>query len=213
MTLLPGSGSRDAPAVSRGTRVFFALGPDPDALPGLLERQRDLLLLCRGRRIRTVRPENLHVTLAFLGDRTDEEIAGLITAARNIALPQAPIRARTGDVLALPHPERPRVVALELLSDGTIEHLAVQVAERTEAIGNRERRPFLAHLTLVRMNGGQLRPGAVEPMLVPLTTFALLASLTEPSGVRYEPLWSAELCAGDPVRAGISSLPTRSRTS
>jgi 2'-5' RNA ligase len=181
--------------------VFFALGPDPVALPGLGDLQRRLLPLCRGRRVRPVIRANLHVTLAFSGDRTDEEIEALLAAAPTIELPDQPILARTGRVLGFPRPERPRVVALELESDGAIEHLAEQVGACMDAIGcPRDRRPFRAHLTLVRMNSGRLHPGSTDPVPVPLTTLALLASRPGPSGVRYEPLWSADLSSAASMR-------------
>ncbi|MDZ7827536.1 MAG: hypothetical protein U5R48_17775 [Gammaproteobacteria bacterium] len=52
MTLVPGARSGDDPGARGTTRVFFALGPDPEALPGLGDLQRRLLPLCRGRRVR-----------------------------------------------------------------------------------------------------------------------------------------------------------------
>ena len=194
MTLVPGARSGDDPGARGTTRVFFALGPHPEALPGLGDLQRRLLPLCRGRRVRPVIRANLHVTLAFSGDRTDEEIEALLAAAPTIELPREPIPARTGRVLGLPGPERPRVVALELESDGAIERLAKNVAACMDAIGcPRDRRPFKPHLTLLRMNSGQLHSASVDPVTVSLTTFGLHASLPGPSGVRYEPLWSAPL--------------------
>lgn len=201
MTLVPGARSGDDPGARGTTRVFFALGPAPEALPGLGDLQRRLLPLCRGRRVRPVIRANLHVTLAFSGDRTDEEIEALIAAAPTIELPEAPILARTTRLLGLPRPERPRVVALALESDGAIERLAERVGQCMDAIGcPRDTRPFMPHLTLVRMNSGRLHPGSADPVEVPLTTFSLLASHPGPSGVRYEPLWSAELSSAASTR-------------
>ncbi|MDZ7827535.1 MAG: RNA 2',3'-cyclic phosphodiesterase [Gammaproteobacteria bacterium] len=144
---------------------------------------------------------NLHVTLAFSGDRTDEEVEALLAAAPTIGLPQEAILARTGRVPGLPRPERPRVVALELQSDGAIERLAGQVGQCMDAIGcPRDQRSFMAHLTLVRMNSGRLHPGEIDSVPVPLTTVGLYASQPGPSGVRYEPLWSAELSSAASMR-------------
>src|SRR5712671_240162 len=62
-------------------RLFFALWPDDAVRAGLARWSRELHALCGGR---PTRPENLHVTLAFLGGVEDAGVAEVERAAREV---------------------------------------------------------------------------------------------------------------------------------
>ena len=66
--------------------------------------------------LRPVRPEFLHVTLAFLGYRPEKDVARVAAAVEECA-GAAPL-VELGDPVARP-PRRPRVFALPALSPGT----------------------------------------------------------------------------------------------
>jgi len=68
----------------------------PDALPGL----------------RRVKPENLHVTLAFLGWTPDEKLGDVVAAANEAARGQAPFTLVFDRAGRFPERGRPRVVWL-----------------------------------------------------------------------------------------------------
>lgn len=104
-------------------------------------------------RLRIVDPEALHVTLCFLGSRPAGEVSDIAAAcAQAVAgLPAASLTV--GDALWLP-PRRPRVLTVEL-GDDEGRLAAVQAALAAALTGGGfyapETRPFLAHVTVARV--------------------------------------------------------------
>jgi RNA 2',3'-cyclic 3'-phosphodiesterase len=99
----------------------------------------------RGRRVSR---EQLHVTLAFLGHRPLAELESILTALRDAA-------AAAGSIRLVPERFREtRSVGMLVLSDigGAATRLADDLQDRLERLGvyERERRPWLPHLTVVR---------------------------------------------------------------
>ena len=145
--------------------------------------------------LRPVARESLHVTLAFLGQRGEDEapaIAGLLEPAAR------PVRALALErALALPR-RRPRVLAVELADgDGALAELqGALVRALAEAIGFvPERRAFLPHVTVARLR----EPRTPSLRELPECGVFAAASLTlfrshlSPRGARYEALARAPL--------------------
>jgi len=59
-------------------RLFFALWPCGDAIPGIMQWVHDAHALCGGR---AMRPDTLHLTLAFLGATPADRVDELVRAA------------------------------------------------------------------------------------------------------------------------------------
>jgi RNA 2',3'-cyclic 3'-phosphodiesterase len=104
-------------------------------------------------RLRVVDPDSLHVTLCFLGARPAGEVQAIAAACREAvsALPAASLTV--GDALWLP-PRRPRVFTVELGDEGG--RLAAVQAALAGALADGgfyepEARPFLAHVTVARV--------------------------------------------------------------
>jgi RNA 2',3'-cyclic 3'-phosphodiesterase len=141
---------------------------------------------------RLVRPENLHVTLAFLGSRPAGELDAIVGALHDAAARADPIE------LAPAGWRETRSVGMVRLDDsgGAATQLAGNVHDRLEALGvyRREARPWLAHVTVVRF---RQRP-RLRPPLPELAPFApsdasVYLSRLHPSGARYEVLASTPL--------------------
>jgi RNA 2',3'-cyclic 3'-phosphodiesterase len=106
-----------------------------------------------------VGPERLHVTLAFLGERSpaDADAAAEVLraqAGRLAALDPGELRAT--EALALP-PRRPRAAAVGLAGgQGRLEALQAHLAGSLVAAGvlAPEARPFLPHVTVARARRG-----------------------------------------------------------
>lgn len=137
---------------------------------------------------RPVRPEALHITLAFLGPRPPgdvDEIAPVVHAE------SAAPRLVLGDVLLLP-PRRARVLTVEV--HGPLAELQARVSAGLEAAGvyTPEKRSFRAHVTIARLRP-RVRPPREAPLDLAPIAFAgqavtLYVSRLHPSGARYEPL-------------------------
>ena len=158
-----GSGRAKGRHMAEGTgderqRLFVAV-PLPGELEALVRRAQESLAAVR--ELRVLKPEQLHVTLAFIG----EVDAGKAAIARSV-VESVPAdmggEAVIGGFLPLPSPSRARVVALELADEqGVFAGLFETVMGGLEAGGvmSREERPFRPHLTIARLR----TPCAVRP--------------------------------------------------
>lgn len=183
-------------------RLFVALDLPSDrreALHAWTERE----LAAEG--LRVVRPESLHLTLAFLGhhpadaaERAGEIVAGF--APRPVSLqPQAeivPIPAR-----------RPRLVALDLEAPDAVQIQAELAPALIAAdVLEPEGRPFWPHVTLVRARGGRHQRAARRALSRPLpelpgelrepfgaVRLRLYRSLLRPDGSQYVTLANLDL--------------------
>jgi 2'-5' RNA ligase len=155
--------------------------------------------------LRPVAPESLHITLAFLGHRPEEEIEGIAAVVSENAGPAPWVELR--DPVRRPPRGRPRVYALPALSPGT-EALQAGVARGLVRAGfyEPEKRPFWPHVTVARVRPearGSRRPAVVSepPGRLPerlleariCRRMTLYRSELQPTGARYVPLAQVQL--------------------
>ena len=135
-------------------RLFAALPLPTDALERLTAWQHRELAAVGDARL--VPPENLHVTLAFLGSQPAVEVDGILRV-----LADAASRAERPLLAAAGYRET-RSVGMVVLADeaGRAARLADEVGEGLERLGvyERERRKWLAHVTVLRFR--RAPPGA-----------------------------------------------------
>jgi RNA 2',3'-cyclic 3'-phosphodiesterase len=158
--------------------------------------------------LRPVRPESLHITLAFLGYLPEREIGSVGEIVREVA-GAAPSIALSDPV---PRPERgkPRLFALPAESPGAIG-LQAELEERLVAarLYKAEKRPFWPHVTVARVRREERGskhpalvsklPGALpQALLQPAVCrrMTLYRSELQPQGAQYTPLAQVELPAG-----------------
>jgi len=157
---------------------------------------------------RWVPPENMHLTLKFLGEMDERVLPDIKAVAVDAAFRAKPFRVSYGPFGAFPNMARPRVIFFEA-TEGTQElaSIARLLEEGVEALGiPRERRPFTAHLTLARIkeplpHGMVEKLGSVPPLPSTATQdvdrFVLMQSHLAPSGARYEEVGSFRLGTGE----------------
>jgi 2'-5' RNA ligase len=161
-------------------RLFCALTLPGETVERLVAWQAREL---RGGRI--VPPQNLHVTLAFLGGRPAGELpaiaAGLRDAARGAARPRLELRG---------YRETRSVAMLTFVDEGG--H-ATALAERLQAglerlgVYRREARPWLPHVTVLRFRERpRLAPALPELGAVVPSDAAVFMSRLRPGGAEYE---------------------------
>jgi 2'-5' RNA ligase len=167
-------------------RLFLAL-----QLPDDVVRE---LVAWQGRELqgRIVPPENLHVTLAFLGARRASELRGILGVLEGCA------REASAPVLEVAGYRETRSVGMLTLSDeaGAAVALAGRLHEALEALGvyRRESRPWLPHLTVLRFKERpRLHPALPELGRIVTSDAAAYLSRLHPSGARYEVLESFRL--------------------
>ncbi len=135
--------------------------------------------------VRPVAPENLHVTLVFLGSRPAREISDLVTALHGAATNA--VRSQ----LTLERYRETERVSMLVFGDrgGHAAALQAQLVDNLGRVGvpRRESRSWLAHVTVARFRE---RPG-LRPPLPRLGTIspseaALYHSVLRPGGAQYE---------------------------
>jgi len=143
---------------------------------------------------RRVKPETLHITLAFLGCRPDEDVATISEIVQREAGGPAPKLTFNG-VRAHRH-----VLTVELGHEG-LGPLQQRLSQALTDAGvyTPETRPFWAHVTIGRLKPRLRAPRTPRAELAPLTCHGTRVTLYEsrlhPHGARYEALATASLAA------------------
>lgn len=155
--------------------------------------------------LRPVAAENLHVTLAFLGNRPERDAERAVEAIEQSLAPAPLIELL--DPVGRPPRGRPRLFALPVLSPGA-EQIQAELSQIliSERLYQPEKRPFWPHVTVARVRAegrGSRRPSEVErppgrlpPELSKLfygIRVVLYRSELQPSGARYVPLAQVKL--------------------
>jgi 2'-5' RNA ligase len=184
------------------TRTFVAV----EVSQAVRSRAAELISCLRGEtKVSWVAPANMHITLKFLGDQTDEAVAAICQAVQEGAASVAPFEFHCQGAGAFPGIERPRTLWLgvaEGLDPFRTLHAAVDAALARQRFP-KDWQLFRPHLTIgrVRSSGPQLRqladalracqdfdggPTAVDEVTV-------FASELASSGPTYEVLTRAPL--------------------
>jgi len=113
--------------------------------------------------VRWVKPENIHLTVKFIGDYEERKLDRLVDEVRKAALRSPRFTALLGGCGAFSSPRKARVIWVDMREGGEgAAVVARKVDSRLGKIGvKRENRPFRAHLTLGRLK----RPKDCSDML------------------------------------------------
>lgn len=176
-----------------GLRLFFAVPAPPEvrALAG------DAQARLAGLRAALPSPEDLHVTLAFLGDADPGTVEALLGLGRRAAAGCAPFPLRTAGLGGFPRPAAARLLYLAFEPQPALAALAGRLREALrEARVPFDPKPFRPHLTLARMKEpcdvSALRPPA-GALRFEVREAVLYRSHLSPRGSRYEALGACPL--------------------
>ena len=153
-----------------------------------------------GTSVRWTPPENLHLTLRFLGDTPEEQLPPLADALDAVAAGAASFELELGAAGAFPEARNARVLWVGLDdADRRLRRLRNQVEAAVRGLGwKREGRRFQPHLTLARLRRPTRLPAGGWIETVPRCRFAveevsLVRSTLKPAGAEYDVLHRAPL--------------------
>jgi 2'-5' RNA ligase len=126
-------------------RCFVAVDMSTPSVRRCLEALRDL-----GAPLRVVAPENLHVTLKFLGEIRDAQVSEVIEAMDKALEGSAPFEARLRGLGVFPSTRNMRVIWVGVINDEMVRMQRSLDAELARLGFPREKR-FHPHLTLARV--------------------------------------------------------------
>ena len=182
-------------------RTFIAVRLPPAVLQALGEVSEQVAREWPEKSVRWVRPENMHLTLRFLGDTEGEKVPALGAGLDEVAGEVAPFELQLDGMGCFPNARRPRVVWVGLQdSEERLVQLQKVVERLVRQLGwkREEGRRFRPHLTLGRVRERQ-RPPAGEWIQVPpslsfrVGEVELIESRLKPSGAEYTTLHRSAL--------------------
>jgi RNA 2',3'-cyclic 3'-phosphodiesterase len=156
-----------------------------------------------GAHVAWVRPENIHVSLLFLGDTARDHVAPLSAALDRIAPAHAPFAVRVAGLGTFGSPRSPRVLWAGLEPSRPLAALQAQVAEAAVALGlSPDLKEFKPHLTLGRVRSPRgreelaaalRRAGQPDFGNADVGRVVLVQSRLKPDGAEYSILHAAAL--------------------
>ena len=135
-------------------RMFLALDINESTRRELAQLKTLLTKQIKGCKANWVTPENLHVTLKFLGDVEDSKINDVCTAVDEVARRFEPIEFDVKGVAALPNRGGLRMFWADVSEPSDqMAKLFKEIELALQPLGfDRERRTFCPHITLARIN-------------------------------------------------------------
>jgi 2'-5' RNA ligase len=131
-------------------RTFIAISLPPEIQNSLAKLQQQLKT--SGADIKWVEPQNIHLTLKFLGERDDKKIEKVMLILEDAAKGKKQFKLRLSTIGAFPRISSPRVIWVGA-SEGDIETKAIaqELEEKIAKIGiPKEERAFSCHITIGR---------------------------------------------------------------
>jgi RNA 2',3'-cyclic 3'-phosphodiesterase len=166
-------------------------------------------LSAQARGVAWVAPENLHLTLKFLGGVEPARLERVSAALQTAAMDASPFEMALRGLGAFPSPTRPRVIWAGV--HGGNDALATLAARVDAALSGldfpREDRAFSAHVTLGRVREPTRDPALTAALAAgatrdfgrfPVAQMALMRSDLSPRGARYTALATWALARSGP---------------
>jgi|Deesub1362A_J573_1020465.scaffolds.fasta_scaffold00034_8 2'-5' RNA ligase len=185
-------------------RCFISVELPPDLRSSLYRATSALRESCS--RARWVPPENLHITLKFLGNVKARAIPGLVALLKEHLAPFAALEVELQGAGAFPSPQRPRVVWLGVREPRALQALQQAVEAAAQQAGfSPEERPFVPHLTLGRLKEPRACPSLSQSLStlkeapfgkIRVDRVCLMQSRLSPQGAQYSVVAQIQLKGG-----------------
>lgn len=185
-------------------RAFIAIALPELVRTSLANLQRELAQ--SGADVKWVSPAQLHLTLKFLDEITEEERQAVEALLGRLAVREAPFILGLAELGAFPSVSAPRVVWVGL-SEGAdaVMRIAQAIEDEGRTIGlRREARPLSPHLTLGRVRSPRGRQGLSRllretrwesPLPWRVSSLTLYQSVLRPDGPQHTILAEIPLVA------------------
>ncbi|MCP4404159.1 MAG: RNA 2',3'-cyclic phosphodiesterase [bacterium] len=147
-----------------------------------------------------IHPENIHLTLKFLGNIEGTQVDEITAGLRNSVKGLSPFQLQVGYAGAFPNIRFPRVIWVGVTDDeaGSLKILQTELSNNLAQIGfEKENERFQPHLTLGRVRSQKNRSNllrAIEAMVniwvgeVPVKSVYLIESELKSTGAEYTDL-------------------------
>lgn len=185
-------------------RLFVAIELEDRVRSCLGNVQTTLARLCEG--VRWIPPHQLHLTLKFLGDVADQDVAGVASTITRVVAASAPFAMSGGGCGCFPPGGAVRIVWAGVAdSSGVLERLAGSIDKGLSALGfPTEDRGFSPHVTIGRAredrSHGRLRAAvggcSIKPWQQAVASVTLMSSVLSRTGPMYAAVHKTTLGSG-----------------
>lgn len=151
--------------------------------------------------VKWVNPENIHLTLKFLGEISEQQVNQVKEALDKITPGFKPFEMSLSGLGAFPKLDYPRVIWIGIeKGKKETEEIAKKIEDELSKLGfPKEERPFTAHLTIGRVRSGKNKEALKEKVLSAhsselsqfVSCITLYQSKLTPNGPIYTPLCAA----------------------
>ena len=107
-----------------------------------------------GARLKMVEPENVHLTIKFLGEIKEEMVKDIRKIMEDAVKDVQPFRGAIRGVGAFPGINNIRVIWLGFHDDGEVVKISKTIDENLSSLGFRKERSYVPHITVARMKSG-----------------------------------------------------------
>lgn len=162
-------------------RLFIALELSPEAHQTLSQIQEQLKPKISG--AKWVNPDNIHLTLKFLGETPEEKLPEIKAVMDKAALNTKPFTITLNKLGFFPNAQHPRIIWVGITKGVPL------VSDTLEA-------PSKPHLTLARFKKPTKLPAAPDVQIPAISTkidhITLFRSVLKPTGAEYTALYRAK---------------------
>lgn len=181
-------------------RIFIAINLPENIKEELIKLLRILNKENRGKPIKWVDGEGLHITLHFLGSLNEEQISRVGECLEKVASQYPVSRLELDGLGGFPDLIQPRVIFVRgrEINGAKIAGLQKELGKGLGGLGFEiERRPWQPHITLGRVKGDGVRPRVVDYNLrvnsFEVETVDLMESKLSRAGAQYSVIKSYKL--------------------
>ena len=145
--------------------------------------------------VKWVKPENIHLTLKFLGNIEENQIDQIKNIIRDTTSLLKCFRVSLNDFRFFPNSKKPKILFIDIIEAKTLKKIADILEEKLEKLKFKKENHFKAHITLARIKA-------------PMDTTNLLKliksiSLNENFLIQEIILFQSTLTQSDPIYAEI----------
>jgi 2'-5' RNA ligase len=147
-------------------RLFIAIEIDDEAKRAIAREQKRLADAIALSGLRWTRPEQMHMTLVFLGEIAEQQLEPIVSSLKSFeqGVPTRQFEMTFGGAGVFPARGAPRVLWLGLTGgEQTVTSVQGEISRRLaqlDAHESQEDRPFHPHMTLARWRTSRSKPGA-----------------------------------------------------
>lgn len=140
-------------------RGFIAI--DIPSFPKLLEFENEIKKT--GANIKLVEPKNIHITLKFLGNTSEDHIGKIQEIIKESIKEIEPFEIKFSKTGAFPNQNYIKVIWIGIQNVELIKKIAYSIDSKITKLGyEKEKRPFSAHLTIGRVKTAQNKEKLVQ---------------------------------------------------